>query len=169
MARCVKSGPSFTPIYLGHPIPPASTFPLRLHVLKLEEGGNPHKAQGNHWHAQAAAHTTASSCGLHYPVHCDDLVRHVQDADSHHDNRIAASIGINITKVQTAISISAGLAGVDLCCYAHNPDHPDRAAQELGYNMSHHDSCMWSWALRLIRGSPVIATVIWHLLPDAQR
>lgn len=87
------------------------------------------------------------------------------------DNRIAAeSIGINITKYKImAFSISAALAGMAGCLYAHNLSSLTASSKNFGYNMSIMILVfVVLGGMGNMRGS-IIAAVILTLLPEFLR
>jgi branched-chain amino acid transport system permease protein len=87
------------------------------------------------------------------------------------DNRIAAeSVGINITKYKIlAFSLSAALAGMAGCLYAHNLSSLTATPKSFGYNMSIMILVfVVLGGMGNIRGS-VIAAVVLTLLPELLR
>ena len=87
------------------------------------------------------------------------------------DNRIAAeSIGINISKYKLmAFSISAALAGIAGCLYAHNLSTLNALPKNFGYNMSIMILVyVVLGGIGNIRGSIIAATIL-TVLPELLR
>ena len=87
------------------------------------------------------------------------------------DNRIAAeSVGIDITKYKImAFAISASLAGLAGCLYAHNLSSLTALPKNFGYNMSIMILVyVVLGGIGNIRGS-IIATIILYALPELLR